>query len=79
MRIKVVDASTITEVIETRQPLGLFLCREGRRWVAVDNSAFDAWTEEFSRKRQAIRWLLGEFEVGDHAEQWDKEVCKCVS
>ena len=24
----------------------------------------DAWTEEFSRKRQAIRWLRGKFEVG---------------
>ena len=24
----------------------------------------DAWTEEFPRKRQAIRWLRGKFEVG---------------
>jgi len=38
MKVRIVDADTITNVIETRQPLGLFLCREGRRWVAVDNS-----------------------------------------
>jgi len=31
MEIQIVDADTITNVIETRQPLGLFLCREGQR------------------------------------------------
>jgi len=31
----------------------------------VDNSTRDAWTEEFQSKRQAVRWLRGEFEVDD--------------
>jgi len=65
MKIQIMDADAITEVIETRQPPGLFLCREGRRWVAVDNSTGDAWTDDFRSKCQAIRWLQGKFEVGD--------------
>ena len=52
------------QVIDHRTPCGLFLAKEGRKWVAVDNTTGDAWTEEFSRKRQAVRWLRGKFEVG---------------
>ncbi len=63
MKIHIVDANTITDVIETRHPLGLFLCREDRYWVAVDNSDGDAWTEDFRWKFRAIQWLRGKFEV----------------
>lgn len=52
-------------VIDHRTPLGLFLTKERRTWVAVDNTTGDAWTEEFFRKRQAVRWLRGKFEVGE--------------
>ena len=62
-KIHRVSPKELTDVIERRAPLGLFLTKGGRRWVAVDNSTGDAWTEEFSRKRQAIRWLRGKFEV----------------
>lgn len=61
--IKRVSPEVLGEIIENRTPCGRFLTKEGRKWVAVDNSTFDAWTEEFARKRQAIRWLRGEFEV----------------
>jgi len=63
MEIQNVDSKTIAEVIETRQPLGLFLCREGQIWVAVDNSEGDAWTEDFRCKFRAVQWLKGMFEV----------------
>lgn len=62
-KIKRVSPKFLCEVIENRTPCGLFLAKEGRKWVAVDNSTFDAWTEEFTHKRKAIRWLRGEFEV----------------
>ena len=58
-----VSSEKVMNVIDLRTPLGLFLTKEGRKWVAVDNTTGDAWTEEFSRKRQAIRWLRGIFEV----------------
>lgn len=64
-RVKVqrVSPDFLLRVIERRTPYGCFLAREDRCWVAVDNSTGDAWTEDFSWKRQAIRWLQGKFEV----------------
>ena len=64
LRIRRVNSKFLGLVIDFRTPLGLFLTKEGRKWVAVDNTTGDAWTEEFSRKRQAVRWLRGKFEVG---------------
>ena len=63
LNIQCVSSEFLGQVIEHRTPYGLFLTREGRKWVAVDNSTGDAWTEEFSRKRQAVHWLRGKFEV----------------
>ena len=62
-KVQQVTPMELMAVIDHRTPLGLFLTREGRRWVAVDNTTGDAWTEEFRWKRQAIRWLRGKFEV----------------
>ena len=61
-KIHRVNPERLLNVIDFRTPLGLFLTKEGGKWVAVDNSTGDAWTEEFSQKRQAIQWLLGKFE-----------------
>lgn len=61
--IRVVSSAALRDVILTRLPLGLFLTREARRWVAVDNSDGNAWTEEFHSRRKAKRWLRREFEV----------------
>ena len=63
LKIQCVSSEFLGQVIEHRIPSGLFLTKEGRKWVAVDNTTGDAWTEEFSRKRQAVRWLRGKFEV----------------
>ena len=62
-RIHRVSPEKVLNVIDFRTPWGLFLTKEGRKWVAVDNTTGDAWTEEFSPKRQAVRWLRGKFEV----------------
>lgn len=63
VKINRVCPEFLCEVIDRRTPLGLFLTKEGRTWVAVDNSTGDAWTEDFRGKRQAVRWLRGKFEV----------------
>ncbi len=62
VKIKRVSPDFLGKVIENRTPCGHFLTKKGRKWVAVDNSTGDAWTEEFPRKRQAVRWLRGKFE-----------------
>ena len=71
LHIERVSPEQLSSVIDCRTPLGLFLAKEGRTWVAVDNSTRDAWTEGFPRKRQAVRWLRGEFEVGEAAKDWN--------
>ena len=63
LKIQRVSSELLGRIIEHRIPSGLFLTKEGRKWVAVDNTTGDAWTEEFSRKHQAIRWLRGKFEI----------------
>lgn len=64
-RVHRVSSEFLGRVIDFRTPLGPFLTKEGRKWVAVDNTTGDAWTEEFSRKHRAVRWLRGKFEVGE--------------
>lgn len=64
LKIQRVSSKFLERIIEHRTPCGLFLTKERRTWVAVDNTTGDAWTEEFFRKRQAVRWLRGKFEVG---------------
>ena len=60
-----VSESYLAAVIEARRPLGLFLARAtaksrpGARWVAVDNSTGDAWTEDFGSESAARAWLVG--------------------
>ena len=56
--IEEVAEEAMRQIIETRQPLGLFYRMEARRlYVGVDNSTGDAWTEEFRSRRQCLRWL----------------------
>ncbi len=62
-KIHRVNPKELTDVIDRRIPMGLFLTREDRVWVAVDNTTGDAWTEEFRWKHQAVRWLRGKFEI----------------
>ncbi len=63
MEIQIVDIIVLDSVIETYQPKGLYLAYDGKRWIAVDNSTGDAWTEDFRCKFRAIQWLKGKFEV----------------
>lgn len=57
--LKEVYGAELRSIIDTREPIGLFYCRVGRVWVAVDNSTGDAWTEDFPSESSARTWLLG--------------------
>lgn len=39
------------------EPLGLFFLQEGDKFVGIDNSDGNAWTEEFPNKESCLRWL----------------------
>ena len=57
--LKEVSGKELESIIDKREPTGLFYCKDGRVWVAVDNSTGDAWTEEFLSEPAARSWLLG--------------------
>ena len=42
------------------EPLGLFYLKEGGKFVGIDNSTGDAWTEEFQDEASCLRWLRRE-------------------
>ena len=44
-------------IICHRIPSGKFLCHEGDRYVGIDNSTGDAWTEEFKTLDACLEWL----------------------
>ena len=67
--IQQVSVKRLREIIHQMAPSGRFLAKEGRTWIAVDNSTNHAWTEEFRKKCQAVRWLRGEFEVSDSSQK----------
>lgn len=56
---KQVEKSDIIEIIEKRDRIGLFYCKDGDFWVGVDNTSGDAWTEDFNTEKDCIKWLMG--------------------
>ena len=49
--------SDVRDVIEKREPKGLFITRDGEKYVGIDNRDGDAWTEEFDYAEDCIGWL----------------------
>ena len=58
--IKEVNSEQLKRIIETKEPLGLYYTKENEIYVAVDNSKGNAWTEEFSTKEMAVKYLNGD-------------------
>ena len=74
--IKIVTEDFINELLEKSSeekgylPLGRFLTGDDAegRYISVDNSTGNAWTETFTARDVAERWLRGEIEV----EGWNR-------
>lgn len=49
----------LKEVIDNREPLGLFWAKDNKvnKYVAVDNSTGEAWTEEFDEWEECKKYL----------------------
>ncbi len=62
-------------IILERKPLGLFFCKENQRYVAIDNSRGEAFTEEFDTVDLCKDWLNGMFEVCED----DDDTCPCFA
>lgn len=60
-QIKRITSRQADQIIEKREPLGLFyVCQENRNYTAIDNSGGQAWTEDFDNIGDCIDYLLGE-------------------
>lgn len=75
--IGIVDSEYADRIVRTygtkNDIPGMFLCREGDMWVAIDNTAGCAWTEEFHTKLWAVRWLTSSVD-SDHAHAMDERL-----
>lgn len=65
--VKIVDKACMSYIIDhKKEKKGLYLsleyCEDGAVIVACDNSAGDAWCEEFDSVKAAIKWLRREKE-----------------
>lgn len=58
MKIETITVNRAEQIIETRLPLGLFMCYENQIVIGIDNSTGNAWTEEFKTVALAIEWLF---------------------
>lgn len=47
------------EIIDKRVPLGKFYLIDGDKYIGIDNSSGDAWTEEFDSYEEMRDWQLG--------------------
>ena len=58
MTISKVNEQFLFDVIEKCEPVGKFYAEIGNcQFVAIDNSAGEAWTEEFSSLNECVQWL----------------------
>ena len=55
--LKEVTSKEANLIIETRQPLGRFYCKENGGYVGIDNRNGDAWTEDFDSLQKCMDWL----------------------
>lgn len=54
------------KVIAGRGRRGLFWTWGNGKYIGIDNSTGDAWTEEFDTLDECKQWLKGEFDVRDN-------------
>ena len=57
--INAVTPKEAVEIIATCKPIGKFLLIENGRFIGIDNSTEEAWTEEFLDVQDCIEWLNG--------------------
>ena len=53
------------EIILTRRRYGLFWVKENGKFIGIDNTSGDAWTEEFNDLEICILWLSSDISIED--------------
>lgn len=56
-KIKKITSVQAKILIDDRKPIGLFYTKEENKFIGIDNSTGDAFTEEFTTKDNCFKWL----------------------
>ena len=59
--IKCISQQTALQIIEHRYPLGNYIVVSGNKYIAIDNTIGEAYTEEFNRLNTAYKFLANPF------------------
>lgn len=62
MEIKQITSKEALKIIDTREPIGLFIVENKSSFTGIDNTNGDAWTEDFECRQKCVDWLNGEEE-----------------
>ena len=57
--IKIIKPEQADSIIETRKPYGRFIVLENGWFVGIDNTAGEAWTEDFKHLKNCLAYLHG--------------------
>lgn len=77
--IETIKHEDAIQIIETQKPIGLFITKDGDKYIAIDNSEGHAWTEEFRSLYVADCWLTGDIESTFEAYETDRAITRLAS
>lgn len=59
MKIKKISSKQTLEVIEKKEPIGLFYYKlKSNRYFGINNMGGNAYTKEFKKLKDCRRWLI---------------------
>ena len=61
-QLKYLCISDVRELIEKMEPKGLYITKDGKKYIGIDNRDGNAWTEEFIDADDCICWLYDQEE-----------------
>ena len=74
--IKCISKQTALAIIEHRNPLGNYIAVDGNKYIAIDNTIGEAYTEEFEQLSTAYLFLANPFiklEKLSEIDGWKRE------
>lgn len=70
--IEIATILKATQLIESwvkgdKIPLNKWICKDGEKYIGIDNESGDCWVEEFDTPLECIKWLT---DYPDEAERY---------
>ncbi|WP_300855496.1 hypothetical protein [uncultured Clostridium sp.] len=59
-KFKKISVEVALNIMETREPRGLFWTKEKDIYIGIDNTSGDFWCADFYKKKECFQWLRRE-------------------